>query len=79
MGKSKQERAHVWHRTRTGLLVFAAVELVLAYALALRSIDTGSLIEYFLTLLLVIGVLYNIGKFVRTFFSGHKGHQTAKA
>lgn len=41
-----------WYNTREGLVITMLVSLVSAYVLASRAIDTGSLMQYFLTFLL---------------------------
>ena len=41
-----------WYNTREGLVITFLVSLLAAYIIASRAIDTGSLIQYFLTLIL---------------------------
>lgn len=62
-----------WHQTRAGLLIFGLAELAAACLIGLRAIDTGSLWQYFLALLLGAGTLQNAVRFVRTFISGPAG------
>ena len=66
-----------WHKTRTGLLVFAVVELGLAYGFASLSIDRGNLWYYLLTLISLIGSLQNLGKLMGRIIHGR--HKTSKA
>ncbi|HEX7963574.1 MAG TPA: hypothetical protein VF466_03185 [Candidatus Saccharimonadales bacterium] len=66
-------RAQRWHQTRPGLLIFGLAELAIAILLGLRAIDTGSLWQYFLALLLGAGTLQNFVRLVRTFISGPAG------
>lgn len=57
-----------WHKTRLGLLVFALVELLIAYGFASLAIDRGNLLWYLLALIFLIGTLQNLvkltGKFI---------------
>ena len=49
-----------WHKTRQGHIVFAVIELALAYFIGSRAIDTGSWWEYALALFFLIGSLQNL-------------------
>lgn len=53
-----------FHKTRLGHLVFGVVELGLAYVLALKALDTGNLIIWTLTIVLLVGFLQNIVRMV---------------
>lgn len=66
------KQLHQWHQTKTGLLVFALVELLAAWALVLRAIDTGSLWQYGLVLVLFFGGLHNLFRLIRKLFHGDK-------
>ncbi|MEO8784909.1 MAG: hypothetical protein ABI221_01055 [Candidatus Saccharimonadales bacterium] len=56
-----------WHDSRLGHMVLALVEIVLAYAVGSRALDTGSWWEYGFTLLLLIGFVKNlVGIFRKT-------------
>jgi hypothetical protein len=66
-----------WHKTKTGLLVFALVELGIAYGFASLSIDRGSLWDYLLTLIFLIGALRNLLTLIGSLFHGR--HQAKKA
>jgi len=59
------QKIHEWHETKTGLLVFGLAELVLAYVYLSFAIDTGSLLDWFLTFVLLIGAVQNLGRFIR--------------
>lgn len=53
-----------WHQTKTGLLVFAVVELGLAYVCASWAIGSGRLLAWFLTAVMLIGSLQNFAKLI---------------
>jgi hypothetical protein len=59
-----------WHKTRSGLLIFAIVELAIAYGFASLAIDRGNLFYYLLTLIFLVGSLQNFVKFIRSFIHG---------
>ena len=61
-----------WHKTRAGLLVFALVELLLAYAAASWAVDSGNLLLYAATLILVLGSVHNLVKLLGTFIHGNR-------
>jgi hypothetical protein len=54
-----------FHNTPKGKLIFGAVEWIVSYMIISRAIDTGSLWEWTLGILLFIGGLTNL---VRTLF-----------
>jgi hypothetical protein len=54
------KKLHMWHKTKMGCLVFAVVELALAYGLISLAIDRGSLWLYALTLIFLVGGLKNL-------------------
>lgn len=56
-----------WHKTRTGLAVFAIIELAIAYGFASLAIDRGNFLWYLLTLFFLVGALQNFVRFVGTF------------
>ena len=64
MVESRRQQFHHFHSTRSGFLIMGMVELGLAYLLASLAINSGSLWQYFLTIVLIIGALQN---FVRLF------------
>lgn len=49
-----------WHNTKQGLVAFALVEVVLAYVFVSLAIDSGSLLQWVLAIILGIGVVQNI-------------------
>jgi len=57
-----------WHKTRLGLLVFAMVELAIAYGFLSLSIDRGNFFWYLLTLVFLVGFLQNFFKLIGSFF-----------
>ena len=61
---SKLSTVHVWHQTRSGLLIFALVELGLAYVFVSLAIDRGSLLDYAVAIVLLIGGVHNIIKLI---------------
>ncbi len=65
-----------WHQTVIGLLVFAVVELLLAYGFASLAIDRGSLWWYALTLITFIGTLRNLIKLIRKVSHVHQSTKT---
>jgi hypothetical protein len=54
-----------WHKTRQGHLVFGLVELGLSYLFASLSIDSGSLLQYAITIILLVGAVANFLKVIR--------------
>jgi hypothetical protein len=61
-----------WHKTKVGLLLFALIELGLAYGFVSLAIDRGNLFYYGLSLIFLIGFLQNSFKFVGAFFRGKR-------
>lgn len=61
-----------WHKTRTGLLVFALVELLLTYGAASWAIDSGNILVYLATIILLIGGMTNLIKLVISYIHGTK-------
>ena len=62
------QKLDAWHKSRYGYLLFAVLELAIAYGFASLSIDRGNLWWYLLTILFLIGALQNLFKFSATFF-----------
>ena len=54
-----------WHKTKSGLLVFCLVELLIAYGFASLAIDRGNLWYYLLTLIFLVGSLQNFFNLIR--------------
>jgi len=63
-------RLDKFHHTRTGYLVFGLVELGLAYWLLSLAVDSGSIWEWALGIILFVGVLQNIVKLLGSFVHG---------
>jgi hypothetical protein len=61
-----------WHKTRAGLLTFALVELLLAYGAASWAIDSGNILLYIMTIVLIIGGLQNLIKLVIALLHGSR-------
>lgn len=68
-------KLNAWHNTRAGLVVFAMLELLIAYGFASLSIDRGNLWYYLLTLIFLFGFLQNI---VRLLFGFRKTKKAQK-
>jgi hypothetical protein len=60
------EKLDKWHKSRTGLAVYAFVELLIAF-----SIDSGSWWDYLVTLIFLIGALQNFFKLLKGFSHGN--------
>jgi len=48
-----------WHKTKLGHLTFGLVELLLAYLFVSLAINSGSLLEYAVTVILFAGAIQN--------------------
>jgi hypothetical protein len=48
-----------WHKTTTGLVAFGLVELAVGYLFFSLAVNSGSLWQWTLTLVLVVGALRN--------------------
>lgn len=59
-------RMHRWHQTRSGMLAAMLVELAIAFVATSRAFATGSLWEYLVGLVFLVGALQNFVKIVRT-------------
>lgn len=55
-----------FHQTKRGKLIFGTTEILLAYVVVSRAIDTGSLWQYLIFLILFVGGINNL---VRVFVS----------
>ncbi|HEY5442136.1 MAG TPA: hypothetical protein VIJ68_01210 [Candidatus Saccharimonadales bacterium] len=53
-----------WHKTKSGLLVFALIELAIAYGFIGLSIDRGNFLWYLLALIFLVGGLWNLFKLI---------------
>jgi hypothetical protein len=70
-------RLHRWHQTSAGLVIFGLAELAVSAGLTSRAFETGSIIEYFLALVFLVGALQNLVKLARKFIGGPR--QATKA
>ncbi len=61
-----------WHQTKPGFLVFALVELALAYGFATLAIDRGNLWWYLLTIIFLVGTLQNLFQLIRKLVHGKR-------
>lgn len=61
-----------WHKTKTGLLVFAVLELGIAYVFVSLAIDKGNFLYYLLTLIFLFGSLQNLVKLIGKIVNGKK-------
>lgn len=57
-----------WHQTREGLISFTLIEAGLAYVFASLAIDSGSLWQWLLAIVLAIGSVQNFVKFMISFW-----------
>jgi hypothetical protein len=56
-----------FHKTKAGLLLFGLVELAAAYGAASWAIDSGNLLLYAATVVLLIGGVMNLAKLIWRF------------
>jgi len=49
-----------YHQTKKGKIVFGVIEILAAYAIISRAIDTGSLWQYAVAAVLIIGGVNNL-------------------
>lgn len=61
-----------WHQTKPGLLVFALVELMIAYGFISLSIDRGNFLWYLLALLFLVGGIQDLFRLARKVFNGRQ-------
>lgn len=61
-----------WHKTRSGYLAFAIIELAIAYGFASLAVDRGNLWYYLLSLIFFVGGLKNFFKLIGSFFHGRR-------
>ncbi len=59
-----------FHKTKPGYLLFAVIELAVAYGFASLAIDRGSWWWYVLTLVFLVGSLQNLVKLIGSFSRG---------
>ncbi|MDB5168720.1 MAG: hypothetical protein JWO41_76 [Candidatus Saccharibacteria bacterium] len=61
-----------FHKTKLGLLIFALVELGIAYGFFSLSIDRGNLLWYLLTLIFLVGALKNFFNLIGVLLHGYR-------
>lgn len=61
-----------FHKTRTGYLVFGLIELGLSYLFFSVAINSGSLWQWALAIILFVGTLQNVGKLILQVWQGMK-------
>ena len=61
-----------WHKTKIGLLIFAVLELGIAYVFVSLAIDKGNILYYLLTLIFLFGGLQNLVKLIGKIVNGKK-------
>ena len=61
-----------FHKTRLGYIVFGLGELALAYGAASWAIDSGNILLYVATIILVFGGLQNLSKLLISYFHGKR-------
>jgi hypothetical protein len=61
----RETSSRPWYKGRIGALAFALIAALLIYPLALQAIDTGSLQQYSLIILLLICIGWMIVRVVR--------------
>lgn len=62
--KKALKRFEALHQTSRGLIIFAILELGLAYLVGSQAIDTGSWAQYAVALLLLVGGIHNLIRLV---------------
>lgn len=59
---NKADKFITWKKSPVGLIITAVIELVLAYIVISRAVDTGSWWEYLITFVLALGAVSSIMK-----------------
>jgi hypothetical protein len=59
------KRFEAWHQTKRGLIIFAVIELALAYLVGAHALDTGSWAQYAVAVLLLVGSIHNLIRLMR--------------
>jgi hypothetical protein len=57
---SSLSKFELWHKSNQGLLAFGLAELLLTLLIGMRALDTGSLIQYFLAFIFLVGGIQNM-------------------
>ena len=58
------QKLAAWHDTKIGLITYIVLEIGLAYVFASWAIDKGNPLDWFLTVVLLIGAIHNIVKLI---------------
>jgi hypothetical protein len=66
------KKVDTFHRTRAGYLVFGLAELALAYLFFSLAVNSGSLWQWGLAIILFIGFLQNFGRLIGTLKHGKR-------
>jgi 4-hydroxybenzoate polyprenyltransferase len=66
-----------FHKTKAGYLIFAFVELAIAYGFISLAIDRGNLWYYLLTLVFLVGFLQNLIKLIGKLIHGEPKRRKA--
>jgi hypothetical protein len=61
-----------WHKSQPGLLIFGLAELLAAFLVGTRALDTGSWWEYGFTFLLFVGGAQNMVRLVKVVAHGKR-------
>jgi hypothetical protein len=57
-----------WYQTKQGYALLALLEFVAAYLLASLAIDSGSLLQWVVTIALLVAAVQNLGKLAFSFW-----------
>lgn len=60
-----------FHSTKSGYLLFTLIEALLSYLFGSLAINSGSLWQYALSLIFLIGSLQNLWRLLRMFIHAH--------
>jgi hypothetical protein len=66
------KKLDAFHQTRTGYIVFGLLELALAYLFFSLAVNSGSLWQWAVVIILGIGVLQNFGRLMGTLRNGKR-------
>jgi len=67
------QRINQWHQTRVGLVVISIIEAGLLYLFASLAIDSGSLLDYTISFLLLVAIIQNGVLLVYRMLKGRQG------
>ncbi len=66
------DKINDWHKTTSGHLSFATIEVGLTYLFFSLAIDRGNLFFYLLTIIFAIGTVSNIFKLINKIYHGNR-------